>query len=156
MPQVFNPFDAPSAKLATMFCTIGDRRYAMLNAKNFEAVASVQLGDVPRLGAVIAGKKQTGLEVKLTITVYKVSEMFDKVVEEYKNTGILPTFEVQVASEDGASVIGRSEKVYHDCVLSGDVLLSMFDADGEFVEQEIECYALDFASNERYTEPEYM
>ena len=63
---------------------------------------------------------------------------------------------MQVASEDGASVIGRSEKVYHDCVLSGDVLLSMFDADGEFVEQEIECYALDFASNERYTEPEYM
>ena len=36
MSQNYMPFnDAPSAKLATCFVTIGDRRYAMLMAKEF-------------------------------------------------------------------------------------------------------------------------
>lgn len=156
MAEFMNQFDAPSTKLATMYCTIDGRRYNMLNAKDFEAVATVETAKVPRLGAVIAGHKQTGMEIKLTFTVYKVSEMFDKVVEDYKNTGVLPTFEIQVASEDTASSIGRSSKIYRDCVLDGDVLLSMFDADGEFIEQKITCYALDFDTHDRYREPNYM
>lgn len=152
----FEQYDAPSTKLATMFCTINGRRYTMLNAKDFEAVATVSTAKVPRLGCMVAGTKPTGMEIKLTFTVYKVSEMFDKLVEEYKASGVLPTFEVQVASEDAATSIGRSEKIYRNCVLSGDVLLSMFNADGEFIEQKIECYALDFDSNNRYKEPQYM
>ena len=42
----FNADDAQSAKQAEFFCTIGNRRYSMLNGKNFEAKASVILADV--------------------------------------------------------------------------------------------------------------
>lgn len=150
------PADVPSAKLATAFCTIGGRRYAMLNAKNVEVVGTVNNADVPRLGCIVAGKKAIGLEIKITMTVYKVSEMFDKLIEEFKDTKVLPTFELQITNEDPASSIGRSEKIYRDCTLDGDVLLSMFDTDGELIEQEITAYAMDFASNNRYTEPSYM
>ena len=78
--KLFDPQDAPVAKFATFYCTIGDRRYEMLNAKNFEAKANVETADVPRLGSVIKGKKAVGLEVKLSFTVYKVSEMFDELI----------------------------------------------------------------------------
>ena len=156
MAIALNPKDVPSSKLATLFVTIGNRRYTMLNAKNFEATASVSNADVPRLGCMIMGKKTNGLEIKLSFTVYKCSEMFDDLVETYKNTGVLPTFEAQVTSEDGQTSIGRSTKIYKDCIIDGDVLLSMFDADGEFVEQDIEAYAMDYSSAEKYTEPEYM
>ena len=37
---------------------------------------------------------------------------------------------------------GTEHEVYKQCVIEGDVLLSMFDADGEFVEQTIEGYAM--------------
>jgi hypothetical protein len=102
----------------------------MFNAKNFEATASVSLADVPRLGTTIKGKKASGMEVKLSFTVYKCSEMFDDIIETYKNTGVLPTFEAQVTAHDAATAMGRSTKIYHDCVIDGDVLLSAFDADG--------------------------
>ena len=148
--------DAQSAKQAEFFCTIGKRRYSMLNGKNFEAKASVSLGDVKTLGRLITQKKPTGLEVKIKFTAYKCSEMFDSLIENYKNTGVLPRFECQVTSEDESSGIGRSTKIYKDCIISGDVLLSMFDADGEFIEQDIEAYAMDFESPEKYTEPDYM
>lgn len=148
--------DAQSANQAEFFCTIGSRRYSMLNAKNFEAKANVSLADVKTLGRLITQKKPNGLEIKLSFTVYKCSEMFDKLVENYKNTGKLPRFECQVTQEDEASEIGRSTKIYKDCIISGDVLLSMFDADGDFIEQDIEAYAMDFESPEKYTEPDYM
>ena len=53
-------------------------------------------------------------------------------------------------------VIGKDTKIYNDCVIDGDVLLSMFDAEGEFIEQEIEAFAMDFTTKDRYTEPDYM
>ena len=152
----FKADDAQSARQAEFFCTIGNRRYSMLNAKNLEATASVSLADVKTLGKLITQKKPNGLEVKLSFTVYKCSEMFDNLIETYKNTGVLPRFECQVTQEDKASAIGRSTKIYKDCIIDGDILLSMFDADGEFIEQDIEAYAMDFESPEKYTEPDYM
>lgn len=154
--KLFDPQDAPVAKFATFYCTIGDRRFEMLNAKNFEAKGNVETADVPRLGSVIKGKKAVGLEVKLSFTVYKVSEMFDELIEQFKNNGYMPEFECQVTNEDPATSIGRSTKTYHNCVIDGEVLLSMFDADGDFIEQDIEAYALDFERPEKYTEPLYM
>ena len=152
----FRADDAQSAKQAEFFCTIGTRRYSMLNAKNFEATASISLSDVKTLGRTITQKKANGLEVKLKFTIYKCSPMFDNLIEEYKNTGVLPRFECQVTQEDKASNIGRDTKVYKDCIIDGDILLSMFDADGEFIEQDVEAYAMDFESPEKYTEPSYM
>lgn len=156
MKQIFNTNDAPSQKFAEFYCTIGDRRYNMFCAKNFEATASVSNVDVPRLGSVIKGKKPNGLEIKLTFTMYKVSEMFDDLITEFKKSGFMPSFECQVTSEDGGTSIGRSTKVYRNCVLDGDVLLSAFDADGDLIEQSITAYALDYDSAEQYEEPMYM
>lgn len=153
---LFNPQDAPSAKNATLFVTIGNRRYSMLNAKNFEATATISTDDVPSLGSIITGKKVTGLQVKLTMTIYKCTDMFDSLIETYKNTGALPTFDVQETEDDQATSCGRSTKIYNNCVIDGDVLLGMFDAEGGFIEQEIECYAMDYSSPEKRTEPTYM
>lgn len=148
--------DAPSAKLATAFVTIGDNRYTMLMAKNFEANMSIETSEVPTLGRTIKGVKPVGATIKFSMTIYKCTEIFDQVVEEFKNTGIMPTFDIQVTSEDPATSTGRSTKIYNDCIIDGDVLLSMFDADGEFVEQTIEGYAQDFTRPEKYSNPSYM
>lgn len=148
--------DAPSAKLATAFVTIGTNRYAMLMAKEFEANFSVETAEVPTLGRIVKGVKPVGATIKWSMTVYKCTEIFDEVVESYKNTGLMPTIDIQVTSEDPATSIGRSTKVYTDCIIDGDVLLSMFDADGEFIEQSIEGYAQDFERPEKYTNPSYM
>ena len=148
--------DAPKTNMATAFVTINGRRLAMLMAKNFEANFNVETTEVPVLGRMIKGRKPTGGSIKFSMTIYKTTEEFDALIEKYKNTGRLDTFEIQVSSEDPASSSGRSTKVYNDCIIDGDVLLSMFDADGEFIEQTIEGYAMDFTRPEKYTNPSYM
>ena len=153
----YMPFnDAPSAKLATCFVTIDHRRYSMLMAKDFEASMSVETKEVPTLGRTVKGVKPVGATIKWKMTVYHCTEIFDAVVEEYKNTGRMPTFDIQVTNEDPATSVGRSTKIYNDCIIDGDIILSMFDADGEFVEQEIEGYAQDFSRPEKYENPAYM
>ncbi|MBS6396671.1 MAG: hypothetical protein KH452_05920 [Clostridiales bacterium] len=152
----FNPQDAPSARQATCYVTISGKRYAMMNAKEFEAKAGIETAEVPILGKLIKGRKANGMTISFSMTVYKCSEMFDDVVEEFKKTGILPTFDIQVSSSDGAASIGTSRKIYRDCIIDGDVLLSMFDADGEFVEQTIEGYAMDYDTESKYKNPSYM
>ena len=155
--SAYMPFnDAPSAKLATCFVTIGERRYAMLMAKDFEANMNVETKEVPTLGRTVKGVKAVGATIKFKMTVYHCTEIFDEVVETYKNTGLMPTFDIQVTNEDPATSVGRSTKIFTDCILDGDILLSMFDADGEFVEQSIEGYAQDFTRPEKYTNPTYM
>ncbi len=156
MSNFFNTQDAPNARQANCFVTINDQRYAMATAKNFEAKASVETVDVPVLGRTIKGKKAVGLEVSFTMTIFKVTEIFDDIIETFKNTGVMPTFEIQVTNEDVASSIGASTKIYKDCVIDGDVLLSMFDSEGELIEQEIGGFAMDYTSNEKYKTPSYM
>ena len=155
--------DAPSAKLATCFVTFpenspihANQRYAMLMAKDFEAKANLSSVKVPALGRTVNGYKSGTMDIKFKMTVYKCTEIFDDVVEEYKNTGVMPTFDIQVTNEDPATSVGSSSKIYTGCVLDGDVLLSMFDADGELIEQSIEGYAQDFNRPEKYTNPTYM
>lgn len=148
--------DAPSAKLATCFVTINDRRYAMLMAKDFEAKANIGSVKVPALGRTVNGYKSGNMDIKFKMTIYHCTEIFDEVVETFKNTGVMPTFDIEVTNNDPATSVGTSSKIYTDCILDGEVLLSMFDADGELIEQSIEGYAQDFERASKYANPTYM
>lgn len=148
--------DVPAANEATCFVTIEGKRKAMLNAKNFEAKANIKTKEVAILGKRIRGRKAAGMDLPFKMTIYKCTEVFDEVVEKYKNTGKLPPFEIQVTNNDSSTSIGASSKTFTGCILDGDVLLAMFDAEGDYVTQEISGYASNFARAQQYTEPSYM
>ena len=154
--SVMNPQDAPSAKLAECFVTVGSRRYNVLSGKSFEANANISTEEVNAIGRIMKGHKANGLEGTFSMTVYKCSAMFGNMVEEYKKTGVLPVFDIQVTSEDPATSIGADTKIYTGCQLDGDVLLSMFDAEGDFIEQEVSGFFDDWQNASDYTEPAGM
>ena len=149
--------DTQNAKFGEMFATIGGRRYHLLNAKNVKATASVKTTEIPVLGNMIVGRKPTGLELKIVMTVYKVSDMFDNMIETYKRTGVLPTMDLQVTNgPDVSSSIGSSTKIYRDCIIDGEVLLGLLDTEDKVVEQEITCYAMDYDSLGKFRDPDYL
>lgn len=151
-----NTQDAPSAKMAECYITVNGRVILMFCAKNAEFKVSKETGDVKVLGRVMTGKKATGMEGSFTMTIIKVTDMFDKMVLDYAKTGKDTYFDAQVTSEDETSSIGRSTKIYKNCIIDGDVLLSMFDADGEFIEQEISGFFDSWEAPESYKEPAGM
>lgn len=154
--STFNTQDAVSANFAECFVTLEGTRYSMVMAKEFEGKASVNTKEVYRLGNPVVGHKAQTVALAFSMTIYKCTEIFDRVVEQFIRTGVMPTFDIQTSNEDPASSVGRSTTLYNDCILDGDVLLSMYNAEGEVVEQPIEGFCDNFARPERYRNPSYM
>lgn len=153
---VMNTNDAPVAKFATVFVTVKNKRYAMLMCKDFEGKANISTQDVPRMGSIVMGKKPTTVELSFTMTVYKCTEIFDDIVDSFIKTGVMPLLTIQTSNEDPATSIGRSIKIYNDCVLDGDVLLSLAGSEDDFIEQEISGFAGGYTRPEKYKNPSYM
>ena len=151
-----NTQDAVSANFAECFVTLNGTRYSMLMAKEFEGKASINTKEVYRLGNPVIGHKAQTIALAFSMTVYKCTEIFDQVVEDFIKTGVMPTFDIQTSNDDPATSVGRSTKIYNNCVLDGDVLLSMFNAEGDFVEQTLEGYCDSFTRPEKHTNPSYM
>ena len=156
MPNAaMNTQDAVSANFAECFVTINGTRHTMLMAKEFEGKATPYTKEVYRLGSVVVGHKVQTIVLAFSMTIYKCTEIFDDVMEQFIKTGVMPTFDIQVSNEDPATSIGRSTKIYNGCVLDGDLLLSMFNAEGDFVEQTIEGFCDSITRPEKYTNPSY-
>lgn len=154
--KVMNTNDAPVAKFAEVFVKLGEKRYKMLMCKNFEGKASISNQDVPRMGSVIMGKKPTTVELPFTMTIYKCTEIFDDVLDTFIKTGVMPPFDIQTSNDDPSTSVGRSTKSYNDCVLDGDVLLSLAGSEDDFIEQEISGFAGGYTRGEKYKNPTYM
>lgn len=151
-----NTQDAVSANWAECFVTLDGIRHTMLMAKQFEGKASVNTKEVYKLGNPVIGHKAQTVALAFSMTIYKCTEVFDDVVDRFIKTGVMPTFDIQTSNDDPATTIGRSTKIYNGCVLDGDVLLSMFNSEGDFVEQSIDGFCDSFSRPEKYTNPAYM
>lgn len=157
--EVMKTEDASLSKFATVYMTTADgKRLKMLMCRNFEAKANVKTKDLPRMGAIVMGKRATGVEIPIKMTIYKCTEEFDKMVDNFISKGIMPKFQIQCFNEDPATVnrVGRSDKIYNDCILDGDVLLSLAGSEEDYIEQEISGFAEGYETAERYQNPSYM
>lgn len=143
----------PSANQAEIFVTLNGNRHSMAMARSFEAKLSIKTEPVPMLGRMIDGRKAQKAEGKFKMTIYKCTPIFDEICETFKNTGVLPYFDIQVTNEDFTTTIGRDTKIYKDCLIDGEVLLNMVSDEGDFIEQEIEGYYSDYEAVEKYTKP---
>lgn len=153
---IMNAQDAPSAKLAEAYVTIGTNRYNMFSAKSFEAVDNITTEEVNSVGRLRSGHKAVGIEGSFSMTIYHVTPIFEKLVKEFEETGIMPTFDIQVSSYDPSTSIGTDTKIYSGCQLEGDIKLSDFDAEGDFREQDVEGYYDSWQYASEYSNPSGM
>ncbi len=141
--------DALSAKLAECYVTIEGNRYLLFQAKNFEAKFEKDKKEVAILGKTGKGNKSTGWAGSGSLTIYHNTEIFNDLLERFKETGEDIYFDAQVTNEDPTSDAGRNTKIYKDCNIDGAVLQS-FDADGDWLEQEIDFTFEDYESPEKF------
>ena len=148
--------DAPLSKWAEVYVEKDGNRYKMLMCKEFKAEAELSTQDVPRMGSTIVGKKVTSVTIPFSMTIYKCTEIFDDIVENFIKKGVMPTFTIQCSNEDPSTSIGRTTKVYNDCTLDGNVLLSLAGSEDDYIEQEISGFAGGYTRPEKVTNPTYM
>lgn len=151
MSTTMNAKDAISAKLARAYITIGTNRYLLFQAKNLEATFEKTKSEVAILGKTGVGHKSTGWNGTGSMTIYKNTELFDDMCEKFKLTGEDTYFDLQITNEDPTSAAGRSTKILKGCNIDGAVIAA-FDADGEWLEQDVDFTFEDYESPEKFSQ----
>ncbi len=141
--------DALSAKLAECFVTIGSNRYNFMQAINFEAKFEKTKSEVPILGRTGTGNKSTGWKGTGSATFHYNTSIFRQMLLDFKNTGQDVYFEIQVTNEDPSSSVGRQTIVFVDCNTDGGIL-AKFDADGEYLDEDMDFTFEDFKMPETF------
>ena len=141
--------DAISAKLAECFITIDGNRYNFMQAIDFEANFERTKTEVPTLGKTGVGNKSTGWKGTGSATFHYNTSIFREMMLKFKDTGEDVYFEIQVTNEDPTSAAGRQTVVFIDCNIDGGIL-AKFDADGEYLDEEMNFTFEDFKIPETF------
>ena len=141
--------DAISAKLAECFATIGNNRYNFMQAINFDANFEETKAEVPILGKTGTGNKATGWKGTGSATFHYNTSIFREMMLKYNETGEDIYFEIQVTNEDPTSAAGRQTLVFVDCNIDGGIL-AKFDADGEYLDEDMDFTFEDFKMPETF------
>ncbi len=143
--------DTLSAALAECYATINGRRYNFMQAISLEAKFEKNKTKVPILGKTGKGNKATGWSGAGSAKFHFNTSIFRQMMLEYKNTGKDLYFEMQITNEDPTATVGRQTLILMDCNIDGGVL-AKFDADGEYLDEEMNFTFEDFSMPETFAE----
>ena len=147
--QTMNAKDAISASLAECFISIGDERYNFMQAINLEASIEKTKSEVPILGRTGKGNKATGWKGTGSATFHYNTSIFRELLPNYKKTGQDVYFDIQVTNEDPGSGAGRQTVILKDCNMDGGIL-TKFDADAEYLDEDMDFTFEDFEIKESF------
>ena len=147
---IMNAKDTVSASLAECFVTIGDNRYNFMQAINLEAHFKKNKTKVPVLGKTGKGNKATGWTGTGSATFHYNTSIFRELMKRYKDTGEDVYFDIQVTNEDPTSSVGRQTVILKDCNTDGG-LLAKFDADAEYLDEDMDFTFEDFDMPETFS-----
>lgn len=145
--------DTVFAALAECFVTIGTRRYNFMQAINLEAKFEKKKTEVPILGKTGKGNKASGWKGTGSATFHYNTSIFRQMMLQYKETGEDIYFEIQISNEDPTSGAGRQTMILMDCNIDGGVL-AKFDADGEYLDEDMDFTFEDFKMPEAFKDLE--
>ena len=137
MATVMHAKDTISASLAECFVTIEGNRYNFMQAINVEAEFEKTKSEVPILGKTGKGNKSSGWKGTGKATFHYNTSIFRELAKRYKDTGEDIYFDMQLTNEDPTSSVGRQTVILKDCNIN-KMILAKFDADAEYLEEEMD------------------
>jgi len=150
MSSFMNARDAVSASLAECYVTIGETRYHFMQAIDLEAVIERTKQEIPILGQTGRGNKATGWKGKGRATFHYNTSIFREIMYRFKSKREDVYFDIQISNEDPTSAAGRQTVVLKGCNINSGIL-AKFDADAEFLSEELDFTFEDFEIPETFT-----
>lgn len=148
--QTMNARDSISAALAECFCTVEGQRYNFMQMIDLSAEMKKTKTKVPILGKPGKGNRSTGWEGTFSGTAHFNQSIFRRLLYQYKQTGKDIYFDMQITNWDDTSSIGRQTIILKDCNLDGGIL-AKFDADGEYLDEDVNGTFEDWEMPEQFT-----
>ena len=148
--------DVLAAKLAT--CVINNlngERFVLMQAKNLEAKFDKNKVEVPILGRTSVGHRAVNWNGTGSMTIYSNTSRFTQLMKLYQETGQDFYFDIIIRNYDPTSSAGAQTIILKDCNIDGAVIAA-FDADGDWLEQDIDFTFERFEIPEKFTDLDGM
>ena len=149
MAATMHAKDTISASQAECYITIEGNRYNFMQAISLEAKIEKTKKEVPILGKTDKGNKATGWKGTGSAKFHYASSIFRELMARYKDTGEDVYFDIQVTNEDETSAVGRQTVILKDCNVNGGIL-TKFDADADYLDEELDFTFEDFDMPETF------
>ena len=144
-----NAKDTITASLAECFVTIDGTRYNFMQAINLEASVEKTKTEVPILGKTGKGNKSTGWKGSGSATFHYNTSIFRELLLKFKETGEDLYFDIQITNYDPTSAVGRQTTILKDVNVDGG-LVAKFDADGEYLDEDMDFTFEDWEMPEKF------
>lgn len=147
---IMNALDAVAGSQASAYITLNGTRYNFMQLTSFESSMEVEVTEVPILGKTGKGNKPAGWTGTWSGTAHYNQSIIRQILLEYKRTGYMPPFDIQVSNEDATSSAGRQTIILKNCLTKGGIL-AKFEADAEILDEDIEGTFDDWEMPEQFT-----
>lgn len=115
------------------FLTINGQVKELFGAKKIETKGNIQSTDMKVIGTKKIQDKPGGVKQTGTGTCYYGTPLFVDILKQYIQTGEMPYFTLQTTNDDKSSSVGVQTIAYYNCKLTGDVPISVLDADADML-----------------------
>lgn len=105
-------------------------------AKSYEAIIEKTKAEIPILGRRFKGHKTSGVSGTGTLTLYKVTSKFSRMMLEYIRTGRDVYFTLQSVLDDKGADRGTERVTLYHCNMDS-VKIGQLDAEADALEEEI-------------------
>lgn len=111
------------------FITLNGRNIEIAGLRNINVQAEIQSEDMRVVGTTSIQDKYTGVKLTGTGNVYYGTSIFNDIVLEYINTGVMPEFDIQITNDDDTTELGKQTLVYYGCHLTGNVPMAVLNSE---------------------------
>lgn len=139
----------------TVYITIEGQRYLGAHVKSVSAEVEFNKTESRALGRRMGINRITGGSGTGTLTLYYMSSLFREALLNWKTKGAQPYFQLIATNDDVGSTAGRQTVVLEGC-LPDTIPLTLLDAEGEEMEEELPFTFDDFDIPEKFNNPNWM
>ena len=143
--------DAVFAALAECYITVGTKRYNVMQAINLEASMEKNKVEVPILGKTSKGNKAAGWTGSGSMTLHYNQSVLREFLSDYNKTGVDTYFDIEVTNCDDGSGAGSQTVILRNCNMDGGII-TKFDADGEYLDEDVDFTFDDFDIVKKFTQ----
>ena len=112
-----------------VFITVDGRNIEVAGMKNIQTDADIQSQDMRVIGTRKVQQKPNGAKLTGKGNIYYGTPLFTDMVLQYVNTGVMPSFDIQITNNDPTTSVGQQSMAYYGCVLTGSIPLSILNSE---------------------------
>ena len=144
--------DTLNGKEGRAYCTINGQQIEMFSLKKIQVDCSLEEADMKVVGTRLVQKKTTGMTFSGSMDMYYGTPEFRQMAYNYRRTGVIPYFTIQITNDDPATSVGRQTIILYNVKIQS-IPIAMLDAETDILTETVAFSFTNFEILEAFNAP---